>query len=107
MITREQYMADSSNLHHTYYTEVAKDLGIHFAPDSSLIRECQRALANGDVHLNSIALHRWDAMTVLLPSRAARLKLKERGEGWSLSTGVCALKAAAMNAVAELNKKEG
>lgn len=99
MLTRKDYMANSSELHHAYYSEIAVALGIKIT-DAALIERCKQALADGDEHLNSIPLQRWDNMAVSF--RPDRKVLEARGEGWSLATGVCVFKAAAKVAVAAL-----
>lgn len=102
MLTRSDYMANSTALHDTYYAEVAADLGIKITnPD--LIERCRKALSNGDEWLNTIPLRQWDTMALgLHMTKERREKLKARGEGWSLGTGVCAFKAAAKKAVKEM-----
>ncbi len=96
MITRAQYMADSTKLHQAYYAEVAEALGIRFRKDDPLLDRVRKALADGDEPLNTIPLGQWDAMALGYRFRPeTRKALRERGEGWSLGTGVCAYKAAA------------
>jgi hypothetical protein len=98
MITRADYMANSA-LHHAYYVEIAKDLGIKIR-DARLIAECRAALASGDKHLNTIPLGRWDAMAVSRNplSKEEWAKLRARGASWGLHEGVCTYKAAAKEA---------
>lgn len=99
MLTRKDYMANAGALHHAYYSELAAALGIKIT-NADLIERCKQALADGDEHLNSIPLQRWDVMAAgFRPNRSV---LAERGEGWSLGTGVCCFKAAAKVAVAAL-----
>lgn len=52
MITREEYLKNSNDLHHKYYLEIAQEIGI--APSKEMIEK-------GDVHLNSIPLKEWDS----------------------------------------------
>ena len=101
MITRKQYMADSHSLHHAYYLQLAgmSRLGAHDLPVS--IEEIREALKT-DEHLNNIPLYRWDACarSVERQMRPAVTKAEEYPAGpgntvWSLSDGVCALKALA------------
>lgn len=90
MITRKDYMADSANLHHSYY--------LQFATEStySLIKTF---VAGRDY--NSIPLRQWDRM-----SESVRISVDKtllaRAEGyeppkyaWSLSTSICIAKAVA------------
>lgn len=100
MITRAEYMANQE-LHQDYYAEVAKEGGIQIT-DVGLLDECREALANGDKHLNTIPLSRWDVMAIQRCERSSKLRaaLKARGDGYSLGGGVCILKAAVRSAIA-------
>ena len=90
MITRKDYMADSANLHHSYY--------LQFATEStySLIKTFV-----GERDYNSIPLRQWDRI-----SESVRISVDKtllaRAEGyeypkytWSLSTSICIAKAVA------------
>ena len=90
MITRKDYMADSANLHHSYY--------LQFATQStySLIKAFV-----GKRDYNSIPLYQWDRM-----SESVRMSVDKRllsaaegydypKYGWSLSTAVCIAKTVA------------
>lgn len=90
MITRKDYMANSANLHHSYY--------LQFATQStySLIK----AFMVGRDY-NSIPLNQWDRI-----SESVRMSVNKRllseAEGyeypkytWSLSTSICIAKAVA------------
>ena len=90
MITRKDYMADSANLHHSYY--------LQFATEStySLIKAFV-----GERDYNSIPLRQWDRI-----SESVRISVDKtllaRAEGheppkyaWSLSTSICIAKAVA------------
>jgi hypothetical protein len=91
MITRKAYMADSANLHHAYYLEIAMaSLPLNIPCSVEQVRE---ALASGDEHLNTIPLGKWDAMALTGDNRRMYKALKERGDFQSLGTGVCVLKA--------------
>ena len=90
MITRKDYMADSANLHHSYY--------LQFATQSthSLIK----AFVAGRDY-NSIPLHQWDRISEGVRMSVDK-KLLSKAEGyqypkygWSLSTSVCIAKAVA------------
>lgn len=91
MITRQQYMADSRNLHHAYHLEIALEIGLTpdvLPADVATIREKLKT----DEHLNNIRLSMWDAKVSRLRG-VATAALKKRGDWLSLGTGVCILKA--------------
>ena len=90
MITRKDYMADSANLHHSYY--------LQFATEStySLIK----AFVGKRDH-NSIPLQQWDRISESVRRTVDKMLLSE-AEGrvypkyaWSLSTSICIAKAVA------------
>lgn len=90
MITRKDYMADSANLHHSYY--------LQFATEStySLIKTFV-----GGRDYDSIPLHSWDRISEMV-RRSVDKKLLSEAEGydypkygWSLSTSICIAKAVA------------
>ena len=90
MITRKDYMADSANLHHSYY--------LQFATEStySLIKT-----SVGGRDYDSIPLHSWDRISEMV-RRTVDKKLLSEAEGyeypkytWSLSTSICIAKAVA------------
>ena len=95
MITRQQYLADSANLHHTYY--------LQFATESTY--KLVKSFVGGRDY-RSIPLRRWDSISELVRMsvnktllRSALLGSAEGYEypnyGWSLSTSVCIAKAVA------------
>lgn len=99
MITRKEYL-DRTVLHAThdaYYGEIAAALDISFRP--SILEKIRESLANDDPHLNRISLGYWDSHAISLDQAAVRKLLEERGDSYSLSSGVCILKAAAKAAV--------
>lgn len=88
MITRQEYMQDSTNLHHDYYSQfvtpcikqrVERTIGI------------DRIKASTAEHFNDIPLAEWSAM---YPIYSVKLS-KQLGECSSISTAVCIAKAAA------------
>ena len=90
MITRKDYMADSNNLHHSYY--------LQFATKStfSLIKAFV-----GERDYNSIPLHAWDRISESVRMSVDKTLLA-RAEGyepphypWSLSISICIAKAVA------------
>ena len=90
MITRKDYMADSNNLHHSYY--------LQFATQStySLIKAFV-----GERDYNSIPLQQWDRISEgVKVSIDKRLLSQAEGDqypeyGWSLNTSICIAKAVA------------
>lgn len=94
MITHAEYMANASRLHHAYYLEIAREAGISYAQSAKLAR-IEQALTDGDQWLNSIPLAQWDADALYTKQTVARA-LKARGTFWSMATGVCVQKAAAI-----------
>ena len=90
MITRKDYMADSANLHHSYYLQFA-------TPSTySLIK----AFVAGRDY-NSIPLHSWDLISESVRMSVDKKLLSEAEGydypkyGWSLSTSICIAKAVA------------
>lgn len=99
MITREQYMADSEALHDAYYLEIATVAGVKFT-NAAEIQQFRKALET-DPHMNNIPLSSWDgkAYAMMLHNGLnIHNALKARGDFYSLSVGVCILKAAARHA---------
>lgn len=98
LITRAEYMADSSNLHHAYYLQFATRATFAIV----LARIGRSAIAEStDPHMNDIPLCRWDALNESIRS-SIRQRVKGQAEGypagrfsWSLSDAVCIAKAVA------------
>lgn len=106
MLTRNDYMKDSSNLHRAYYgqfvNEQVKNAVLQFIGKDALLK-------SKDEHLNDIPLKKWDALggfafsnttgemlhkpATIEPVEIA--KLREAGEGVSSATLVCIYKEAA------------
>ena len=101
MITRKEYMEDSSTLHHLYWLEVAQEAGLPISP--ALLDACRKNITK-DLrdHFNSTPLAAWDALGLSYQPQL-NTALKKRGDGWSLSAGACAGKAMARH----LLEKEG
>ena len=90
MITRKDYLADSANLHHSYYLQFA-------TPSTySLIKAFV-----GERDYNTISLQQWDGISEMVRmSVDKRLLGSAEGYnypkyGWSLSTSICIAKAVA------------
>lgn len=97
-ITNEEYMNDSSKLHHAYYLQMATLAGMHIPTD--MLNRSKKALATGDKHLNSIPLKEWDHLSKVYKQNIARAnKIVNNASKWSLSDGVCAAKAMAIELV--------
>jgi hypothetical protein len=104
LITRTEYMEDSERLHGEYFTQFVTDAMkrdiLNFIGKEALLNST-------DKHLNDIPLKQWDCLAgfsfrgsemILKPSvipYGIDNLLKEAGEDYSCSTGVCILKQAA------------
>jgi hypothetical protein len=97
--TRKQYM-DHEVTHHDYYKAVARTAGICF-PQSDFVTENRvNYILHGDKHLNMVPLARWDSFAhQQRPVVAPALKAHGDVGGWSLSSGVCVVKAAMVEAI--------
>lgn len=100
MITRKQYMQNHSRqhdehgsgqvAHNEYYAQFVND---------DVLRIVKRSIgedvikASTDEHFNDIPLSRWDGTHGV--AYATKEMRDAAGEGWSMSTNVCILKAAA------------
>lgn len=103
LITRNEYMKNSSELHHEYYSQFVTESTKSFILRSLTIEQIKNALNNGDEHLNEIKIPYnnmgrggswwWDDAPINI------YLLKELGEGNSLSTHTCVAKACAKNLV--------
>lgn len=99
IITRNEYMQNSSELHHAYFLQFATDSTKNFILRSLNKSDIKKALENGDVHLNKLKIpyndmsHSgswwWDKS----PLNVALLR--EAGEWNSQSTRTCVGKAVA------------
>lgn len=97
--TRSDYLRDCRDptAFHRYYGGIIADSGGAKAFARRLPRpvaDIRAALAEGDVHLNTIPLHLWDRMAVPVSARAAAA-LRARGDYPTLGGAVCILKEAA------------
>jgi hypothetical protein len=92
MITRAQYMADTS-LHHAYYLEVATTAKVRISAD--LLERCR---TSQDPAYNDIRLPDW-YMASTLYRRAISMALRERGDFLSDAAQVCVMKACAAEQV--------
>ena len=91
-MTRKDYMSKKVS-HQDYYNSLATIAGVVFG-DRSFIKRCSQALENGDEHLNTISLERWDNMSLNDRYNTSLVaELKKRGDSLSLSVGVCMRKA--------------
>ena len=98
-ITREEYMNNSSELHHEYYLQFATQTTKNFILNSLTIKDIKKALGSGDEHLNDIKIPYnnmgssgswwWDNAPINTNL------LKELGGSNSPSTHTCVAKAMA------------
>ena len=56
LITRADYMQNSSELHHTYFLQFATESTKLFILSSLKIEDIKKAIENGDVYLNKIKI---------------------------------------------------
>lgn len=99
MITRSQYMQDSSNLHHAYYMQFVNE---------SIKRAVISLCKNGKRNWWDIPLNEWDALHEFVVMNQSVKKcrqlidttnyngMKENALVWSLSDSVCTLKNCAI-----------
>lgn len=98
-ITRSDYMKNSSELHHAYYSQFVTENTKRFVLSSLTVDKIKNAIENGDKHLNEIKIPYnnmgsggrwwWDDAPINIGL------LKELGEGNTPSTATCVAKAAA------------
>lgn len=112
MITRAQYMSDSSaeylanagsksgasNAHRAYFGQFVTDTVRSMVARTFGVETLRVSLGN-DEHLNNITLRRWDALGAILPSDIIRMINAAGTGGVSLSDRVCVLKEAARQIV--------
>lgn len=97
MLTRTDYIAHSERLHRTYYAAIANDIGITW-PDADMPWLTKKLAC--DKNLNNVPLPYWDNLALTrVRTHKGYIALKERGDTYSLSNGVCALKASVWYAV--------
>ena len=98
-ITRSDYMKNSTELHHAYYSQFVTENTKNFVLRSLTVEQIKNAIENGDKHLNKIKIPYnnmgsggrwwWDDAPINIAL------LKELGEGNTPSTSTCVAKAAA------------
>ena len=79
--------------HQDYYETIGECLNISQQDLPCSLETVRLALDNGDVHLNTIPLWKWDERDCLVRIRVG--PQHHRDFSWSLSDSVCTLKAAA------------
>jgi hypothetical protein len=99
MNTRQDYLNNKCT-HREYYAQfvtprIKDEVRKYFG-----VEQLKRALAT-DEHLNSIELHKWDALGGYPARRLSGAALKEAGDGSTMATTVCILKEAARQIVEE------
>lgn len=99
-MNRKDYMENMVS-HQEYYGSIAKEA--HISMDKSpLLPRCRAAYDGGDDHLNTITLATWDRLgssMMAYSGDTVRAILKSRGDGDSMATRVCILKAAMIDAI--------
>lgn len=115
-ITRKEYMADSSNLHHAYHSQFVTESTKQFVLSSLSVDQIRKAIDSGDKHLNEIKIPYnnmsrgggwwWDGAPYNLEMMREAGEVSERCLP-SLATRTCVGKAAAKMLVEEHAKKGG
>ena len=103
-ITREEYMKDSSNLFHDYYSQFVTEETKRFVLNSLTVESIQKAYNSGDVSLNEIKIPYnnmgsgggwwWDDAPINLNLARELGEVSKNGRG-SPSTRTCIGKTAA------------
>lgn len=95
MIARKDYMSNSRILHHEYYSQFVTDKITDLVLKKFTHEKLKMAFGE-DKNFNTIPLRLWDSVVRvnLRHDISLRLKLESYGDGFSLSSGVCILKAA-------------
>lgn len=99
MHTRQDYLNGRVTLgeyYQQFVTEALKKLAVNFFSLGRL-----RAAYRADTRLNAIPLREWDSLALATRNPELEAKLKECGDFWSISTGVCIMKTAASLAIEE------
>ena len=101
MITRKQYLdfkgdrEERATMHQAFYAQFANASVVNFVAGQFSPEELVHAY-KADRHLNTIELGRWDDAARSIYPWIDHDLVKTTGQLWSLSTGVCTCKAAAM-----------
>jgi hypothetical protein len=93
MITRKQYLENSSKLHNEYYSQFVNSDVLCIIKNAFGVDILRKAYTE-DENFNTIPLSRWDALTMCLSSNTTRM-LENCGDYFTLAGGVCILKQAA------------
>ncbi len=103
MITRSEYMENSSELHEKYYGQFVTDDIVKCVVDAFGIERLKSAYEK-EKYFNEIPLNNWDILTGSLPAYV-NAGLKNVGDYGTLANHVCILKAAARQAVFQAQNK--
>jgi len=117
MLTRAWYMSNEGapkgdrafnewreEKHQRYFLEIALEAGLTEKDVPATRDEIREALANGDIHLNTIPLARWDQRSISITRGGGPLHQAYRRRGdvnFTPYDGVCPLKALARHLAAE------
>jgi len=99
LITRSQYMENSSELHEKYYGQFVNRQILNLVENAFGFELLQKSLKK-DKNLNNIELRLWDNLSSSVNHLSTNSR-KMAEEGNSISTGVCIAKAAARMIVNE------
>jgi hypothetical protein len=97
-INRTEYLEGRISFEE-FYREVNRRAGVKLSLDHPMVQAAKKALAEGDRHLNNIPLREWDWLASGA-SHSLNKALKELGDFYSVAGGVCAMKQAALDAIA-------
>jgi len=101
MITRKQYLAfkgdteEKATMHQAFYVQFANPSILNYVAGQFSPEELINAYRK-DRLLNTIDLRRWDDAARAIYPWIDQDLMKATGQLWSLSSGVCTCKAAAM-----------
>jgi hypothetical protein len=98
--TRAQYMSNEVS-HEEYYSQFVADFFLRLVAQAFGGDNLRQAFQQ-DKDFNTIPLQRWDVLTLWVENHSKPL-VKEAGDVWSLSKGVCILKQAARMYVENTN----
>lgn len=105
MITRQQYLSDSTNLHESYYKQFVNSSIKQMVLNKFGIEKLKKHYAAKFGDKNYIDLNHWDSLAGGYSSQLCASKLKEVGDYPSLAGAVCILKTAARMIVEEDSAK--
>jgi hypothetical protein len=98
MITRQEYMLSSKDLHAEYYLQFSNQNLESLVLGTFGLTRLAKSYRN-DKHLNNIPLAEWDRLEPFARMYVSKKLLKDLSETWSLATSICVLKNIAISAI--------